>query len=372
MSLVVADPDVESLGPFLEQLTQLGFDPKPAADLSLALEMCEHAPPELVVCGAMPWAIELAAIHRRVPVVLVEHTDPDAETLLQALRSGLADVWVLPAEDETVLGRIQEIVRRHEAAASQAEKRLGQYVAELQRDQRAGQYIQMGMLPPNPMAIDRYRFQHLIVPSLMLSGDFVDYFRVTDRYFAFYVADVSGHGASSAFVTVLLKNFSRRLRREVRPSMLAEPGEILEWFNRELLDQNIDKHVAVIMAVGDLQLNSVTLANAGHFPPAILVDASGDRPLAGFIEQKGKPVGLFDKVSYDARTVELAAGDRLIIFSDGVLDALKDMNLTQKEELLLEAAASNDDMAGIWQSLGIDPEGRTPDDMTCLIVRRTS
>ena len=154
--------------------------------------------------------------------------------------------------------------------------------------------------------------------------------------------------------------------------MLSEPGEILEWFNRELLDQNIDKHVAVIMAVGDLQLNSVTLANAGHFPPAILVDASGDRPLADFVEQKGKPVGLFDKVSYDARTVELAAGDRLIIFSDGVLDALKDMNLTQKEELLLEAAASNDDMDGIWRSLGIDPEGRTPDDMTCLIVRRTS
>jgi hypothetical protein len=60
------------------------------------------------------------------------------------------------------------------------------------------------------------------------------------------------------------------------------------------------------------------------------------------------------------------------MFSDGVLDALKDMNLTEKEKLLLEAAASNDDMDGNWQSLGIDPEARTPDDMTCLIVRRAS
>lgn len=373
MSLVVADPDKTALAPFLDQLKQLGLDPLPATDLNLALEMCEHAPPKLVVSGSMEWAVELAAIHRRVPVVLAAHQDPDSEILLQALRSGLADVWTLPMEDKVLQGRIEDIVRRHAAAASQAEKRLGQYVADLQRDQRAGQYIQMGMLPPNPMAIDRYRFQHRIVPSLMLSGDFVDYFRLTDRHFAFYVADVSGHGASSAFVTVLLKNFSRRLRREIRPSMLSEPGEILEWFNRELLDQNIDKHVAVIMAIGDLQRNSVCLANAGHFPPAILVsDGSSDRPKAGFVEQKGKPVGLFDKVNYDARTVELEVGDRLVVFSDGVLDALKGMNLSQKEELLLQAAVSKGDMDSIWESLGIDLARQTPDDMTCLTVRRES
>ncbi|MDH3643357.1 MAG: hypothetical protein OES38_14740, partial [Gammaproteobacteria bacterium] len=62
MSLVVADPDVEALAPFLEQLKQLGLDPLPAGDLKLAVEMCQHAPPEMVVSGRMEWAAELATI----------------------------------------------------------------------------------------------------------------------------------------------------------------------------------------------------------------------------------------------------------------------------------------------------------------------
>ncbi len=373
MSLVVADPDEGALAPFLEQLERLGLVPVPATDLKLALEMCEHAPPDLVVSGNMEWAVELAALHRRIPVVLVVPQDPEGETVLQALRSGLADVWTLPVDEAFTKDRIAQILARQASAASQAEKRLDQYVVDLQRDQRAGRYIQMGMLPPNPMAIDRYRFQHRIVPSLILSGDFVDYFRITDRYYVFYAADVSGHGASSAFVTVLLKNFSRRLRREVRPSMFDEPGEILEWFNRELLEQRIDKHVAVIMAIGDLERDSVCLANAGHFPPAILVtDGSAGEPQADFVEQRGKPVGLFEKVNYDAKTVELAVGDRLVIFSDGVLDALQGMDLSQKELLLLNAAASQDGMDSIWEILGINPTAHAPDDMTCLTVKRES
>ena len=373
MSLVVAVPDEEALAPLLEQLKEIGLDPVRATSLKVALEMCEHTRPELVVCGCMEWAIELAANHRRVPVVLAARQDPDSEILMQALRSGLADVWALPVDNAFVRDRVDEIVGRVAAGASQTELRLGQFVADLERDQRAGRYIQMGMLPPNPMAIDRYRFHHRIVPSLILSGDFVDYFRVTDRHFVFYVADVSGHGASSAFVTVLLKNFSRRLRREYRPSMLDEPGEILEWFNRELLEQRIDKHVAVIVAVGDLESNSVRLANAGHFPPAILVAAGpGDEPRADFVEQRGKPVGLFEQVSYGARTIDLGVGERLVVFSDGVLDALEGMDLSQKESVLLRAAASQGGMDGIWQALGIGSAVNAPDDMTCLTVSRES
>ncbi|MEJ2130358.1 MAG: SpoIIE family protein phosphatase, partial [Gammaproteobacteria bacterium] len=122
-------------------------------------------------------------------------------------------------------------------------RQLTEHLRELQKDQRAGRHIQMGMLPPSPMAIEQYRLSHRIIPSLFLSGDFVDYFRITEKHFVFYIADVSGHGASSAFVTVLLKNFSRRLRREYKVRMLNRPGEILSRLNQELLDNALEKHV---------------------------------------------------------------------------------------------------------------------------------
>ena len=376
MSLVVVDPDEEASAVLREQLEQLGFDPVPATDLKLALEMCEYTQPELVISTRVDWATKLTSDLRRLPVVLANGQEQDSDSLLAILRAGVVDVWHLPASAEFLQKRIHSILSRVKASATHAENQLRQHVADLQRDQRAGRYIQMGMLPPNPMVIDRYRFHHRIIPSLILSGDFVDYFRITDRHFAFYVADVSGHGASSAFVTVLLKNFSRRLRREYRPSMLTDPGYILEWFNRELLEQKIDKHVALLMAIGDLDNDSVCLVNAGHFPPAILVKDGS----ACFIEQKGKPVGLFDKVNYTPTCVDLNVGDRLVIFSDGILDALDEADLSSKEARLLKAAVPPDGgketkvgyMDRIWQSLDLGPGRSIPDDMTCLTVQRTS
>ena len=293
MGLVVVDPDEQTSAAVCQQLARLNLESLPALNPKLAQELCDHALPELMICTRMDWALSLATANRRLPVVLSAAEAPDAETVLEAIRGGLADVWQLPADDAFLSERIADILQRTRLAQSQAESRLNEHVQELKRDQRAGRYIQMGMLPPNPMGIDRYRLQHRIVPSLILSGDFVDYFRITERYFGLYIADVSGHGASSAFVTVLLKNFSRRLRREYRPSMIREPGEILAWINRELLDQNIDKHVAMMLAVGDLKEDTLRIVNGGHFPPAIKVDEQG----ASFVEQRGRPVGLFDDVS---------------------------------------------------------------------------
>lgn len=365
MGLVVVDPDEDASDTLCEQLAHLDLDPMPAVNAKIAQELCDHALPELMICARMDWAQDLASANRRLPVVLTTTDEFDQDVLLDALRGGLADVWQLPIEDDFVQQRIEDILEQSREGATQAEARLHEHVEELQRDQRAGRYIQMGMLPPNPMGIDRYRLQHRIIPSLILSGDFVDYFRITDRYFALYVADVSGHGASSAFVTVLLKNFSRRLRREYRPSMIAEPGEILAWINRELLDQKIDKHVAMMLAVGDLETDTLRLVNGGHFPPAILVSNGS----AEFVEQRGRPVGLFDEVSYEAVTLKFSAGDKLVLFSDGVLDAMDEgMDLAAKEARLLAAAAA-DGMDDIWDGLAL-ATGASRDDMTCLTLLR--
>jgi serine phosphatase RsbU (regulator of sigma subunit) len=367
MRLVVADPEEASSAPLLDQLEKLGFTAIAVRDLSGVLALCQESPPEMVICADLDWAERVVAEHPRIPVVLARREPLDREALLKVLRAGVADAWELPMAAEMLNERMTRISGRVAGAATEAERQLTRFMADLERDQRAGRYIQMGMLPPNPMVIDQYRFQHRIVPSLLLSGDFVDYFRVTDRHFAFYVADVSGHGASSAFVTVLLKNFSRRLRREYRPSMLREPGGVLQWINRELLEQNIDKHVAILFGVGDLEQNRIRLVNGGHYPPAILV--RGDT--AAFVEQKGKPVGLFDEVDYVSESLAMEPGDRLVMFSDGVIDAMGDAGLADKEARLLRAATAGEDVNGTWELLNLDMDGMSkPDDMTCLIIRR--
>ncbi|MFW6094361.1 MAG: PP2C family protein-serine/threonine phosphatase [Pseudomonadota bacterium] len=369
MSLIVAGAGEESTARLLDQLTQLGCSVLPASDLQTVMSLCEHSLPDLVVVSDLLEGRAVIAEHPRLPVVLAATVALDTQGMLEALRSGVRDVWPLPMKDAELSERMEAIRRARKAAASDAEHRLSRLVADFERDQRAGRYIQMGMLPPNPMDIDGFRFQHGIVPSLILSGDFVDYFPITERYFAFYVADVSGHGASSAFVTVLLKNFSRRLRREHRPNMLTEPGEVLAWINRELLDQRIDKFVSVILGVGEVESGEIRLVNGGHFPPAILAGDGESR----FLEQKGKPVGLFEDVHYEASSIRLEPGQRLMMFSDGVLDAMSEADLAAKEQRLLRAARECDSVDAVWHALDMDFETfNRPDDMSCLLVQRES
>ncbi len=319
-----------------------------------------------------------------IAVVLTVDVQPDTTLLLSALRSGFADVWQLPMSDADLATRASAVLLRANRRRARVDEQLTRFQRELAIDQRAGRHVQMGMLPPNPMVIDPYRLEHRVVPSLLLSGDFVDYFRVTDRYFAVYVADVSGHGASSAFVTVLLKNFSRRMRREYRQSMLREPGEMVEWINRELLEQQIDKHVAMFFALIDLQAHRLMYVNAGHFPPAMIVraaasDVAGDAVSSTnsaqersveTLEQFGKPVGLFADASYQATAVPLLPNDRVVVFSDGVLEVVEGEGLQQRERALRLAAAQSTNVEEIWEALNLDVEQFGPDDASCLVITR--
>ena len=374
MALLVVDPDEESAQALSEHLSGQGFTVVCARPGSEAVQLAATGP-DLVLCAIHgeehPISTALM-LHQQVPdapLVVVSRNGIDKTDVIEALRLGAVDVVQLDEEGEDLAATLNAAIARCAKARSgvDAGRRAEEQLRELQRDQRAGHYIQMGMLPPSPMAIDRYRLRHKIFPSLMLSGDFVDYFRITDRHFAFYIADVSGHGASSAFVTVLLKNFSRRLRREYRPSMLKYPGEILRWLNGELLDNELDKHVALFIGIVDVTTDELAYANAGHFPLTVLCDDSGAR----FLEIAGKPAGLFADADYRSESVALEGRTSLMMVSDGILEIMDEQGLAKKEARLLEVAAQcHDGHEEAWQALGLEALQPGPDDMSCLTVSK--
>ena len=376
MTIMVVSPDGSPAG-LSQTLTQRGFTVTRAPAAAQAFERLDRDAPELVVCAAdhhanieaLADAKVLLAERATLPVVVVVN-GTTKEFVVDALRVGVLDVIDLATERERLGALIGGCLARAErlAAARVSTATIVESAEhQLDRDQRAGRHVQMGMLPPSPMAIDRYRLRHKVFPSLVLSGDFVDYFRITDNHFVFYIADVSGHGASSAFVTVLLKNFSRRLRREYRPRMLKAPGEILEWLNRELLDNQIDKHVAIHVGVVDIVTDVLSYGNAGHFPPPILVTDAGAR----FLELAGKPVGLFRNPEYASAQASMTGHSSLYVVSDGVLDLLPATDLERKERCLLEAAVEcHRTGMDIWHFLELEARMPRPDDVSCLAVTK--
>lgn len=380
MTLLVVDPDDATSSALMNSLLQLGFSVSRIAGVEDLPARLAQERPELVLCAYTNRRVRPLAIAESVlaqdptlPIAIVARDELAKGEVMDALRLGVIEIIEpddlnksLAQHLDKAIGRGGRVTLLAAPSASESARTRAQ-LREYQRDQRAGRYIQMGMLPPSPMAIDRYRLRHKLFPSLMLSGDFVDYFRITDRHFAFYMADVSGHGASSAFVTVLLKNFSRRLRREYRPKMLKEPGEILAALNRELLDNQLDKHVAIFVGVIDLADDTLAYANGGHFPAAILCDDGGCR----YLEVSGKPVGLFEGVSWVSKRESLRGPLTLAMVSDGVLEIMGSVPLAEKEQRLLGAVERmRSGGSELWQVLGLDQREAGPDDIACLVITK--
>lgn len=378
--VLVVDDEAGLREALRRSLVHGGYDATTVGDRDAAVAACRDALPDVVLSDLrMPGADGfdvLRAVHEfdaELPVIIVTGAE-ERHLLLSALRLGAFDFLQKPVAAEQLLesvgraARQYALVREHRAVQRRLEdmnRALEVHLAELELDQRAGRRVQLGMLPPSPVAVGPVRLDHRIFPSSFLSGDFVDYFELTPEHLCFYVADVAGHGASSAFVTVLLKNFSRRLRREYRPDWLTYPGAILDWLNRELLEMELDKHVALFLGIVEHRPLRLHWANAGHFPPPVLADEQGKRTL----EQQSPPLGLFPDPAYTSATLELSVPFTLTVCSDGILEILPAPDLGTREAALAQAASPQlRSVSAYLEALGLSEPQAAPDDVAVLLL----
>lgn len=383
--LIIDDDEVvrASLAAYLEDS---GFSVRQASNGLQGLQVFEQERPDLVICDLrMPRVDGLELIRRiseleaETPVIVVSGAGVMSDAV-EALRLGAADYLIKPLEDLAVLehsvrraldrAALRLENRRYREKLEAANRELQASLHLLQEDQNAGRQVQMNMLPVTPWEVDSLRFAHQIIPSLYLSGDFVDYFRVDERRVAFYLADVSGHGASSAFVTVLLKFMTTRLLYESRRNgMLPEfkPSEVLGHINRGLINTKLGKHVTMLGGVIDEESGKLTYSIGGHLPLPVLYSEGK----ASYLSGKGLPVGLFEEASYDDQIIDLPSSFSLTLLSDGILDLLPGETLKDKEaalpEMVCEAGGSLD---GLRQVFGLASLGEMPDDIALLVLSR--
>ncbi|PIE41588.1 MAG: fused response regulator/phosphatase [Gammaproteobacteria bacterium] len=263
--------------------------------------------------------------------------------------------------------RLKEDNRQYREQLEERNNELKESLRLLREDQEAGRAVQLKLLPPFKGVFKTLQLEYSILPSLYLSGDFIDYFKISEDKFGFYLADVSGHGASSAFITILLKNMAHRLRQQYRAENLPEltPGKILSLANQELIPLGLGKHLAVFCAVIDTKKSEICYCSAAHFPPPVLMNGSDVLQLKG----KGLPVGLFEGIEYEELTVALKDTFKLVLFSDGVLELIDLPSVADKETFLLEMVKQGThDVAGISRYLGMEDIQAAPDDIAVLTV----
>ena len=363
-------------------LSDSGFEIIEAANGSDGVFLFKREKPDLVLCDLrMPDMDGLEVIKEvtsessNTPVIVISGYGEIGDAV-QALRLGAADYLMKPIKDLEVL---EYSVRRGlKQAALIAEnldygKQLESTNSQLRRsldllrtDQQAGRLVQTRLLPHTPFQLGRFVCQHKIVPSLYLSGDFVDYWSAEDGQLVFYIADVSGHGASSAFVTVLLKYMARDItKRQHKRHESLSAAAILAKLNKELNQANLQKHVTMFIGIVDQKLNYLTYSAAGHYPMPIV----GSRKGYTLLEEKSFPLGVHDKASYDDVILEIDSEFSINLFSDGVLELIDAQSLASKESYLIDLVTSKKgDYQEVYDSLDLDSVPDAPDDVALLTI----
>lgn len=310
---------------------------------------------------------------------------PGPEDVAASFRRGAIDVLIEPvtaADLEAAIERSGSFKNLYQenmdyrVQLERANRELRDSLNTLRMDQLAGRQVQFSILPRQPIRCSGYEVAHTIVPSLYLSGDFVGYNVVFDRYILFYFGDVSGHGASSAFVTVMLSFLLRQIRRRhvVERDMDAlarAPEGLAEHMNKQMLAMDIDKHLTFFAGAIDVEKNTLRYTVSALMPQPMLAVAGA----AQFLPGRGQPLGLVEEGQWVVEEIDLPEKSALIVASDGLLDGISGADLAEKENQLLAMAGEatggeNISHTEVCAAFGIDAIKDAPDDVSILTVTR--
>lgn len=381
--ILIIDPDKKARSELDRYLVSRGFYVQSAPDIGASRPLFDERPPDLIFADLPAGAIQeltfrLSHDSDYIPLIAYSAAT-SAQEVIDALRAGAADFVLKPWRDKSSIEnallrlfdriRVNRLNQQYRQELEETNKDLREGIAELRADQRAGRKVQLRMLPEQDLLLNGLAVSHLIKPSLYLSGDFLDYFMISDEETLIYIADVSGHGASSAFATVLLKNLTNRLQRNLRRASsddLLYPERILQRVNTELLDTGLGKHVTIFMGIINSRKRVLRYAVGAHFPMPVISFVGGE---THFLEGSGLPVGLFEEPSWEVYELPLTGPFHLFLFSDGILEILEAKNLDEKEQRLLELVSGGvHTIASLAEALKLDAITELPDDIAIVSV----
>ncbi|MBV1789615.1 response regulator [Marinobacterium sp. D7] len=387
--ILIVDDDPAVRDMFARYLRTLGFQVETSGEGSLALDICQQRLPALVMCdlrmpGQMDGIELLEALRHRyeaLPVIVVSGTG-EMHDAIQALKLGASDFLTKPLPDLEVLrhaveralerSRLIEENRHYRQYLERANTQLEANLAKIREDEAAGRRVQFTLLPPQCQHFGDYECSHHIQSSSLLSGDFIDYFAIDRDRFAFYMVDVSGHGISSALITVMVKHLmSRYLEnfRRYRDGKLLDPAALLEALNSELLQGDHGKYLTMFYAIVDAKKQSLTYSIGGQYPFPYCFDGEQVETVG----DKSPPVGLFPDASYTCAKRSIGERFSLTLYSDGVLDTLPQADLQGcKAQLALLAARDDRGAAALVTEIGLVECDTLPDDASILLIRRVA
>jgi len=341
--------------------------------------LCDLQMPRMNGLDLMRWAKE----HCPHPLWIVISGQGTFEGVAQALKLGAFDFICKPIQSPLQLQTVVANALGHQAIVAErallvrsladntlrlaeshgkleeANAVLREQQAMLDQDLQRAERILRALLPHELGPLERMQINVAYRPSKSIGGDLYGAAMLDDRHLAVYVADAAGHGVSAALLAVL---FHQRL--STVDALRQTPAALLRDLNHGLFEEchASGLFVTVVYALIDTIARTATIASAGH-PPGILLRSSGvDRHL----EKTGPALGLALDASYEEHRISLADGDRLLLYTDGLIGAMGERTASLDSTLAAAASGAEDgarvvDHLRRWSARG-------DDDMTILLL----
>ena len=266
----------------------------------------------------------LQALDSSLPVVVMTGWG-SIDLAVEAMRRGVRDFVQKPWDNATLVATL-----RTEIEAGR-ERRL-----KARRDQREleeARRIQRTLLPATLPQMDGFELAASWQPAAGVGGDCFDAIRFSPHRLALSIADVVGQGIPAA---LLMSNLQAAVRAFATEAV--RPAELCEQVNTVLCGHIAeDRFISFFYCVADSEVGSLAYANAGHFPPLVIrADGTSSRLTSG-----GPVLGVFADRVYDSGTVPFGAGDRLVLYTDGITEARNDTDEEFGEDRLLALAVEH-------------------------------
>lgn len=198
-------------------------------------------------------------------------------------------------------------------ALNELQARVNRDNNSLQKELKLAYNVQQKLLPPGDMTIGPYRITARCQPYHEVGGDFFDVLSLSSSRFAVMIGDVSGKGMPAA---LLMSAQLQLFRSEVRRN--GTPGEVLARMNRQLCEaMGEEGSITIGVGVIDLSTDTVLYASAGHLSPYIVkTDGTFTE-----VECSSLPIGFDSEAVYEEKCIQLSAGDKFVLYTDGLIEA---------------------------------------------------
>jgi phosphoserine phosphatase RsbU/P len=248
--------------------------------------------------------------------------------------------------------------------ASQRSVARERKLTEFEQELATARQIQSSILPRGAPPTGNLEIATRYQPMTAVAGDFYDFLSLGDESITILVADVSGHGVPAALVASMLKICFAAQRDQAR-----DPAGVLAGFNRMLGGVLGSQYVTAACAHIDLGAKTVTYSGAGH-PPSLLLIRNRGELLE--LSENGFFLGPFPQATYKNVSARLESGDRLLLYTDGVVEAKASDGEEFGRERLMEFmldARHLEPVEWINALFARMPSGPPEDDLTVVLAQ---